>query len=107
MSAFSENFKRLHGNKAVNKTTLYHGATPFAIDTDETKNDSNNNNNVQKRLDGKRAYIHEQFNIHGSPDMRNILAGRDISDQIQSSKKRMTRPKFEQMEHLHYLMTPP
>ena len=99
MSAFSENFKRLHGNKAVNKTTLYHGATPFAIDTDETKNDSNNNNNVQKRLDGKRAYIHEQFNIHGSPDMRNILAGRDISDQIQSSKKRMTRPKFEQMEH--------
>jgi hypothetical protein len=98
MAAFSENLKRVH--KQVNDSRLYHSSTPFAVDTvnnGETKN--GNNVSGQKRLDGKRAYANEQFNIHGSPDMRNILAGRDISHNSSLSQKRMTRPKFEQMEH--------
>merc|ERR1711991_385140 len=50
-------------------------------------------------MDGKRAFATESFNIHGSPDMRNILAGRDISNNISLSQKRMTKTKFEQLEN--------
>ena len=94
MAAFSENLRRVH--KHVNDGSLYHSSTPFAVDTGNNGGGSkiDGNTSPQKRMDGKRAFATEHFNIHGSPDMRNILAGRDISNNISLSQKRMTKTKF-------------
>ena len=51
------------------------------------------------RQDGRRLSHARALQVHGSPDMRNILAGRDIGHQTSLSQKRLVKPQFEKMEN--------
>ena len=91
MSAFSENFTR-----PVQEQQPFRSPAPFATGGSATPRQ---NGGTYVRQDGRRAHIQEHYNVHGSPDMRNILAGRDISHQTSLSQKRLVKPQFEKMEN--------